>query len=80
MLAGKSAVRAGNEVVQERHDFLIMPNPLTNLKIQRYYQNEPKRKGVYLRSNLPSIAKCDAYAVNLDEYKSVGTHWIVCER
>ena len=71
MLAGKSAVRAGNGVVQERHDFLIMPNPLTNLKIQRYYQNEPKRKGVYLRNNLPSIAKCDAYAVNLDEYKSV---------
>lgn len=61
MLAGKSAVRAGNAVVQERHDFLIMPNPLTNLKIQRYYQNEPKFQDIYSRNNLPNRVKNRAY-------------------
>ena len=29
------------------------PHPLTDLKIQRYYQNEPIFNGVYSRDNLP---------------------------
>ena len=31
--------------------------------------------GVYSRNNLPKI-KDGAYIINLDEYKSIGTHWI----
>ena len=31
--------------------------------------------GVYSRSNLPKI-KDGAYVINLDEYESIGTHWI----
>ena len=31
--------------------------------------------GVSSRNNLPKIKYC-AYARNLDEYKSIGTHWI----
>ena len=31
--------------------------------------------GVYSRNNLPKI-KDGAYVINLDEFKSVGTHWI----
>ena len=27
--------------------------------------------------NLPKI-KGEAYVINLDEYKSIGTHWIAC--
>ena len=34
---------------------LMLPNPLTNLEIQKCYQNEPKFNGVYLRNNLPKI-------------------------
>ena len=30
-------------------------HPLTNLEIQKYYQNEPKFNGVYSRENLPTI-------------------------
>ena len=41
----------------------------------RFYQNEPKFNGIYSRKNLPKI-KDEAYVVNLDEYKSIGTHWI----
>ena len=37
--------------------------------------NEPKFNGVYLRSNLPKI-KDGASVINLEEYKSIGTHWI----
>ena len=53
-----------------------MPSqPLTNFEIQKYYQNEPKFHGVYSRSNLSKI-KDGAYVINLDEFKSIGTHWI----
>ena len=31
---------------------------------------------VYSRNNLPKI-KDGAYVINLDEYKSIATHWIV---
>ena len=53
----------------------MLPHPLTNFEIQKYYQNEPKFNGVYSRNNLPKI-KDGAYVINLDEYKSIGTHWI----
>ena len=51
------------------------PHPLTNFKIQKYYENEPKFNGVYSRQSLPKI-KDGAYVINLDEYKSIRTHWI----
>ena len=53
----------------------MLPHLLTNFEIQRYYQKEPKFNGLYSRNNLPKI-KGGAYIINLDEYKSVGTHWI----
>ena len=33
----------------------MLPHPLTNFEIQKYYQNEPKFYGVYSRNNLPEI-------------------------
>ena len=53
----------------------MLPHPLTNLEIQKYYQNKPKFNGVYSRNNLPKI-KDRTYVINLDEYESIGTHWI----
>ena len=50
---------------------------LANFEIQKHYQNEPWLSRVYLRNNLPKI-KDDAYVINLDEYKSIKTHWRVC--
>ena len=50
-------------------------HPLTNLEIQKYYKNELKFNGVYSRNNLPKI-KDEAYIINLNEYESIGTHWI----
>ena len=46
---------------------------LDNFKIQKYCQKEPRFNGV---DNLPKI-KDGAYVINLDEYKSTGTDWIV---
>ena len=43
--------------------------------MQKFYHNEPKFNGVYSRHNLPTI-KDGEYVINLDEYKSAGTHWI----
>ena len=43
--------------------------------MQKYYQNEPAFNGVFSRNNLPKI-KDRAYVQKLDEYKSIGTHWI----
>ena len=31
---------------------------------------------VYSRDNLPDKIKNGAYAINLDEYSTIGTHWI----
>ena len=36
----------------EKNGFLIAPHPLTNLEMQKYYQNEPKLNGAYSRNNL----------------------------
>ena len=52
------------------------PHPLINFEIQKYYQNEPRFSGVFLRSNLPKKIKDGAYVINLDEYEDVSTHWI----
>ena len=53
----------------------MMPHPLKNVEIKKYYQNKPKFNGVYSRINLPKT-KDEAYVINLDEFKSIGTHRI----
>ena len=62
--------------------FLMLPYPLTNVEMQKYYQNEPRFNGVYSRNNLPHKIKDGAYVINLDEYADVGAHWIAlfCNR
>ena len=50
-------------------------HPLTNSEIQKYYQDEPRFNGVYSRNSLLKIND-GAYVINLDEYESIGTHWI----
>ena len=52
------------------------PHPLTNFEIQKYYENEPRFKGVFSRDNMPKKIKDRAYVINLGEYADVSTHWI----
>ena len=54
---------------------MTLPHPLTNFKIQKYYQNEPKFNGVYSRNYISEI-KDGAYIINLDESESIVTQWI----
>ena len=58
----------------------MLPYPLTSFEIQKYYQNEPRFKGVYSRDNLPKCTSAEikdgAYLINLDEYSDIGTHWV----
>ena len=50
MLAGNGMKRAGEGFLLSGYgskrssikDFLMLPHPLTNFKIQKYYQNEPR--------------------------------------
>ena len=61
--------------------FLMLPYPLTNFEIQKYYKNKPRFNGVFSRNNLPEYnfikkIKDGAYIINLDEHANVGTHWI----
>lgn len=49
--------------------------PSTNFLIQRYYQNEVRLYGFYLRNYL-SKKKDRVFVINLDQYQSIGTHWI----
>ena len=50
----------------------MAPHLLTNFKIQKY-QNEPSFNGVYSINNLSKI-KDEVCVINVDEYKSIGTH------
>ena len=50
-------------------------HPLPNFERQKYYQTEPKFNGACSRNNLPKINDGE-YVTNLDEFKSIGTHWI----
>ena len=54
----------------------MLPHPLTNFEIMKYYENESTFNGVYYRDNLPNKIKDEAYVINLDEYSDIGTHWI----
>ena len=49
---------------------------MTNIEIQKYYQNKPRFNGVYCRDNLPDKIKDRAYVIKVDEYADVRTHWI----
>ena len=51
------------------------PHSLTNIEIQKYYQNEPRFNGVYSRDNPPEIRDV-GYVINIDEYSNFGTHWV----
>ena len=53
----------------------MLPHPSTNFEIQKYHQNETKFNGAYSRNNLPK-KKDGAYVINLDDFNSIGTHWI----
>ena len=53
----------------------MSPCPLTNFEIKKHYQNKPEFKDVSSRNNLPKKQDL-TYVINLDEYKSLRTHWI----
>ena len=54
--------------------FLILPHPLTDFEIQKYYENEPRFNGVFSGDNLPDKIKDGAYVINVDEHADTGTH------
>ena len=57
----------------------MLPHPLTNFEIQKYYQNEPKSNNVYSRNNSPEIR--DGVSVtNPDKCKWIGIHWLILHR
>ena len=51
----------------------MLPHPLTNFEIEKYYQDEPRFHGVYSRNNLTKIED-GPYVINLDEYSDIGLH------
>ena len=54
----------------------MLPHPLTNFEITKYYENESRFNGVYSRDNLPNKIKDVAYVINLDGYSDIATHWV----
>ena len=43
----------------------MLPHPITNFEIQKYYSNVPNFNRVYSRNNLPKL-KARAYIKNLN--------------
>ena len=58
--------------------FLILHYPLTNFELQKYYQNEPRFKGVYSRNNLPDKIKDGEYVTNLDDILTLKLIELLC--
>ena len=54
----------------------MMPHPLTNFEIQKYYENESRFNGVFSKDNLPKKIEDGTYVINLEEHADTGTHWI----
>ena len=63
-------------MVLEKNGIFNAASPLTNFETKNYYENEPRFNGIFSRNNLPEKKKDGADIINLDEYASVGTHWI----
>ena len=53
----------------------MLPHPLTNFEIEKYFQDESWLSGVYSKNNLPKIKDGHTQS-NLHEYKLIGSHWI----
>ena len=54
----------------------MLPHPLTNFEIRKYYQNEKRFNGVFSRDDLSNKIKDGAYIIKLDEYSDIGTYWV----
>ena len=52
----------------------MLPHPLTNFRIQNYYQNKLRFNGVCSRDNLQEKTKDRTYVINFYEYSDIGTH------
>ena len=50
-------------------------NPLNNIEITNYFNDEPIFNGVFSRNNLPRI-KDGGYVINLDDKNSNAAHWV----
>ena len=71
---GKGMLRTGYESKDLFLKTLIPSHPLTNFRMQKYYQTEPRFNGVYSSDTLPKRIKDWEYVINVDEYADVGTH------
>ena len=58
----------------------MLPHPLANFEIQKYYQNEQRFNRVFSRNNLLEKIKDGANVINVDEYGDVGTHRVALFR
>ena len=54
---------------------MVLHHPLSNVKIRKYFSDEPRFNGVVSRDNLPRI-KDRVYAINLDDKQSERTPWV----
>ena len=51
-----------------------MLHSLSDIKINKYFNYEPRFYGFFLRNNWPRI-RDGVYVINLDDKESKGTHW-----
>ena len=71
-------VKAQSELMKSNQSWprlLMLPHPLITFEIQKYSQKDLKFNSVCSINNLPKIND-GVYAIDLDEFKSIGTHQI----
>ena len=72
LLTGKGTTKAGEVTVRAGEGTIFNAASSFN----KIWITKPRFNGFYSRNNLPKI-KNEAYVINLDEFLSIGTHWIV---
>ena len=58
--------------------FKSIAHSLTNVQIQKCYQDESRFNGVYSTDNLSKNIKDGSYVLTLDEYDDVGIIGLLC--
>ena len=74
LLIGRVTIIAGEETIRSGENFYVVPSFIQFWNTKDLQKNA-KFYVVYSRNNLPKV-KGGAYIINLDEYESIGIHWI----
>ena len=71
----KGVTKGGKGYYNNTNKSSVLLHPISNIKITKYFNYEPRFIDVFSRDNLPRI-KDGGYVKNLHDKQSKGTYWL----